>query len=256
MATALVTGASGGIGLELSRVHAATGGDLVLVARSAERLDSIARDLEQAYSVRVATIPMDLSDPGAVERVRNAVRGREITIDYLVNNAGVGRHGDFAEYPWDVDMNMLSLNVVALTGLSKLFAQEMVARGSGRIMNVASTASFQPGPHMAVYCATKAYVLSFSEAIAHEFRGAGVTVTALCPGPTASGFQTAAAMETSALVKGRRLPTSREVAEYGYKAMLRGQSVAVHGVANRVMASAVRFTPRRLATAIAGAILR
>jgi short-subunit dehydrogenase len=162
----------------------------------------------------------------------------------LVNNAGVGDFGAFAEADIDKTLGMIQLNVLSLTALTHAYLPGMLERGSGRIMNLASTASFQPGPLMAVYYATKAYVLSFTEAIAEETRGSGVTVTALCPGPTESGFQTAADMELSPLVANKKLPTSAEVAAYGVEAMNSGVVVAIPGWLNRIMATGTRFTPR------------
>jgi uncharacterized protein len=152
----------------------------------------------------------------------------------------------FVETDWNKELQMINLNITTLTQFTKLYLQDMVKRKSGKIMNVASTAAFQSGPTMAVYYATKAYVLSFSEAIDNEVSGQGVTVTTLCPGATESGFQAAAAMEESALVKGKKLPTSKEVAEYGYKAMMNGKTVAIHGMMNYILANSVRFAPRAL----------
>ncbi|MGH9008770.1 MAG: SDR family NAD(P)-dependent oxidoreductase [Acidimicrobiia bacterium] len=161
-----------------------------------------------------------------------------------VNNAGVGDFGPFAEADLDKTMAMIRLNVAGPTELTRRYLPGMLERGSGRILNVASTAAFQPGPLMAVYYATKAYVLSFSEAIAEELRGSGVTVTALCRGPTASGFQAGAAMEESRLVAGRRLPTTAAVARAGYRAVLAGRPIAVVGLKNRLLVTSIRFTPR------------
>ncbi|HEX7414176.1 MAG TPA: SDR family NAD(P)-dependent oxidoreductase, partial [Bacteroidia bacterium] len=169
---------------------------------------------------------------------------QNIKVDYLINNAGFGDFGMFYETDWNKELHMINLNITTLTQFTKLYLKEMVQRKSGKIMNVASTAAFQPGPTMAVYFATKAYVLSFSEAIGNEVRDKGVTVTALCPGATESGFMAAAAMEESKLFKGKKIPTSREVAEYGYIAMINGKSVAIHGLMNYIMANAVRFVPR------------
>jgi short-subunit dehydrogenase len=234
MSTALVTGASGGIGLEIARVLAADH-DLVLVARSADRLGEIAAELNGA---RVLAI--DLADPDAVARIVGEVP----EVDVLVNNAGVGDFGPFVEAdPAKLD-TLIALNIGALTRLTRAYLPGMLARKQGRILNVASTAAFQPGPLMAVYYATKAYVLSLSEALAEETRGTGVTVTALCPGPTASGFQAGAAMEGSKLVRGRKLPTAESVARYGVAAMRKGDVVAVPGVRNKMLASSIRVTPR------------
>jgi short-subunit dehydrogenase len=235
MGTAIVTGASSGIGLELARLLARDGHDVVLVARSEERLAALAGELPGARS-----LPLDLSDPAAPAKLEAEVP----SADVLVNNAGVGTYGPFAAADLGRTMAMIQLNVSALTELTHRYLPGMIERGAGRVLNVASTAAFQPGPLMAVYYATKAYVLSFSEAVGEELRGTGVTVTALCPGPTASGFQAEAAMESSRLVAGRRLPSSAAVAEAGYKAMLAGKPVAVVGIQNRILAGSVRLAPR------------
>lgn len=231
---AVVTGASGGIGLEIAKVLAPDH-DLVLVARSADKLNALATELGGAQ-----VIAADLSSDAGVAAVTGAVADADV----LVNNAGVGDFGPFAEADPGRTEQMIQLNVTSLTALTRHFLPGMLARRQGRILNVASTASFQPGPLMAVYYATKAYVLSFSEALTEETRGTGVTVTALCPGPTASGFQAAADMELSPLVANRKLPTSAEVAAFGVKAMQRGDPVAIPGLMNKMMAESVRFSPR------------
>jgi uncharacterized protein len=246
MATALITGASNGIGLELAKVHASKGDNLVLVARNLSKLNELKATLEQQFNVKVYTIGKDLSQLDAVQAVYDETTQQKIQVDYLINNAGFGEFGMFVETDWHKEAQMIQLNIRALTQFTKLYLRDMVARRSGKIMNVASTAAFQSGPMMAVYYATKAYVLSFSEAVDNEVRDKGVTITALCPGATESGFQAAAAMEESALVKDRKLPTSQVVAEYGYKAMMRGKTVAIHGWLNTILATSVRFLPRAL----------
>jgi len=246
MATALITGASNGIGLELALIHAAKGDQLVLVARNKSKLDELKLELEKRYKTSVYTIGKDLSAMNAGQEIFDETSKQQIRIDYLINNAGFGDFGMFVETDWNKEAQMIQLNITALTQLTKLYLKEMVKRGSGKIMNVASTAAFQSGPTMAVYYATKAYVLSFSEAIDNEVRDKGVTVTALCPGATESGFQAAAAMEESNLVKGRKLPTSKEVAEYGYESMMKGRTVAIHGFMNYLLANSVRFIPRAM----------
>ena len=246
MATALITGASNGIGLELAKIHAAKGDQLVLVARNKSKLDELKIELEKTYKISVYTIGKNLSAMNAGQEVFDETSKQQIQIDYLINNAGLGDFGMFVETDWNKEAQMIQLNITALTQLTKLYLKEMVNRGSGKIMNVASTAAFQSGPTMAVYYATKAYVLSFSEAIDNEVRDKGVTVTALCPGATESGFQAAAAMEESNLVKGRKLPTSKEVAEYGYESMMNGKTVAIHGFMNYLLANSVRFIPRAM----------
>ena len=244
--TALITGASNGIGLELAKVHASKGGDLVLVARNKTKLDELKAELESQFKVSVYTIGKDLSANNSAQEVYDETTKQNIQIDYLINNAGFGDFGMFAETEWNKELQMINLNITTLTQFTKLYLQDMVKRKSGKIMNVASTAAFQSGPTMAVYYATKAYVLSFSEAVDNEVSGKGVTVTTLCPGPTESGFQAAASMEESNLVKGKKLPTAKEVAEYGYLSMMKGKTVAIHGTMNWIMANSVRFTPRAL----------
>lgn len=250
MKTALITGASNGIGLELAKIHASKGGDLVLVARNKAKLDELKKELESQYKVKIYTIGKDLSAQNAAQEVYEETTKQNIQIEYLINNAGFGDFGMFVETDWNKELQMINLNITTLTQFTKLYLQDMVKRKSGKIMNVASTAAFQSGPTMAVYYATKAYVLSFSEAIDNEVSDKGVTVTTLCPGATESGFQAAAAMEESNLVKGKKLPTSKEVAEYGYASMMKGKTVAIHGFMNWIMANSVRFTPRALVVKI------
>jgi short-subunit dehydrogenase len=250
MTTALITGASNGIGLELAKIHASKGGNLVLVARNKSKLDELKKELENQYKVSVYIIGKDLSVFNSAQEVYDETNKQNIKIDYLINNAGFGDYGMFVDSDWNKELEMINLNITTLTQFTKLYLQDMVKHRSGKIMNVASTAAFQPGPIMAVYFATKAYVLSFSEAVNNEVSDKGVTVTTLCPGATESGFQAAAAMEESNLVKGRKLPTSKEVAEYGYAAMLKGKTVAIHGLMNWILANSVRFTPRALVVKI------
>jgi short-subunit dehydrogenase len=252
--TALITGASSGIGLELAKIHASKGDHLVLVARNLKKLEQLKSEIEDAYRVNVKVIQKDLSQPDAALEVFKELSGLKIQIDYLINNAGFGDYGWFYETDWEKEHRMINLNITALTQFCKLYLPEMVKRGSGKIMNVASTASFQPGPGMAVYYATKAYVLHFSEALHSEVRKKGVTVTALCPGATESGFSAAADMEDSKLFKGKKLPSSATVAQYGYKAMMKGKPVAIHGLMNYLMANSVRFAPRSWVVAMVKSI--
>jgi uncharacterized protein len=246
MRTALITGASGGIGMELAREFAKDNIHLILVARSEGKLKELAAELQNKYKVTVHVVAKDLSNYKTAKELFDWCRSQNITVDYLVNNAGFGDFGFFAESDWLKQEQMINLNITALTYLTHLFLPEMIKQKFGRVLNVASTASFQPGPTMSVYYATKAFVLHFSEAIANELEGTGITVTALCPGATESGFQSAAAMEDSKLVKGKKLPTSAEVAAYGYRSMNKGKKVAIHGTMNYLMANSVRFTPRSL----------
>ncbi|MDX2302993.1 MAG: SDR family oxidoreductase [Microscillaceae bacterium] len=250
MNTALITGASNGIGLELAKVHASKGDHLVLVARNRAKLDELKSELERQYKVQVYVIAKDLSNNNAAQEVYDETQKQNIRVDYLINNAGFGDFGMFVETNWQKELQMISLNITTLTQFTKLYLQDMVKRKKGKIMNVASTAAFQSGPTMAVYYATKAYVLSFSEAVDNEVRKHGITITTLCPGATESGFQAAAAMEESALVKGKKLPTAKQVAEYGYKTMMKGKTVAIHGFMNYIMANAVRFLPRNIVVKI------
>jgi len=245
--TALVTGASAGIGLELARVFAANGWNLVLVARSADRLGELAQELKAAHGTEASVLPADLALPGAPEEVFRRVRSDGIQIDALVNNAGIATHGRFASLPLAAELQELGLNIVALTVLSKLFLEPMIARGSGYVLNVASTAAFQPGPLMAVYYASKAYVLSLSEALAVETKGTGVSVTALCPGPTETGFQTRANLPRTRLYR-RSAMDAKIVAREGYKGMLRRRTIVIPGFFNAAGAFTVRFAPRKLVT--------
>ena len=247
--TALVTGASGGIGLHLAECFARDGHHVVLVARSAPRLEALAAGLRQRFGVPVTVIPADLERPEGPAQVHAAVQTQGLTLDALVNNAGYGVYGEFKRSALDAELGTMQLNMAALVSLSKLFLPDLLAR-RGQLLNVASTAAFQPGPYMAVYFATKAFVLSFTEAIAAELEGTGVQVMALCPGPTASGFQDRAAMQASALVRGKRLPSAESVAMAGYAALQRGTRVHITGALNWLMAQGVRFTPRRVVTAL------
>jgi uncharacterized protein len=241
---ALITGASSGIGLELARIFAQNGHDVVLVARHEEKLQALAAELA-ARNVRAQAIAIDLAAHDGAASLVAQLQARGIDVDILVNNAGFGLYGPFVETALATELSMIQLNVVALTELTKRLLPGMIARRRGRIMNVASTAAFFPGPLMAVYYATKAYVLSFSEAIANELEGSGVTVTALCPGPTASGFQAAASLEQSKLVAGKTLPTAREVAQDGFDAVMAGRPLVVTGLSNKLLVLTPRFFPRR-----------
>lgn len=247
--SALITGASNGIGKALAEEFAAAGHTVIVSARSEAKLQALASQWRQQYGVAVHVLPSDLSQPGAALALAREVKALGLEIDFLVNNAGVGLFGEFEHNDGEAEVAMMRLNMESLVLLTREFLPVLKAR-QGRIMNVASTAAFQPGPYMAVYYATKAFVLSFSEAIAEELSGSGVKVTALCPGPTASGFQDLASMQDSSLVKGKRLPTSETVAKAGFRAMQRGQRVYIPGVMNRLMAWSVRFTPRRVVTAM------
>ena len=248
--TALITGASSGIGAELARIHASRGGNLVLVARREDRLNQIKAELEKEFHVEVAVIAKDLSDAAAPEEIVREIASRGIEIDCLINNAGFGGHGLFHERAWEKDRSMIQVNVMALTALTRLLLPAMVQRKRGRILNVASTAGFLPGPLQAVYYATKAYVISLSEALANELAGTGVTVTALCPGTTESEFAGQAGVtETRAFKMG--VASAKDVATYGYEAMMKGEVLAVHGATNKIVFHGLlRALPRRVVTKI------
>ncbi|MGH2642981.1 MAG: SDR family NAD(P)-dependent oxidoreductase [Chitinophagaceae bacterium] len=246
MSTALITGASNGIGLELAKIHASKGDNLVLVARNVSKLNELKNELENLYKINVHIIVKDMSVPDAAQEVYNGTTAQNISINYLINNAGFGDFGLFYTVEWDKAYRMINLNITSLTQLTYLYLKDMINMGSGRIMNVASTAAFQPVPTMSVYSATKAFVLSFSEAVNNEVKDKGVTITALCPGPTSTGFRTAAAMEKSGLFKDGKSAGAKEVAEYGYKAMMSGKPVAIHGIKNLFMARAANLLPHKI----------
>lgn len=232
--------------MELAKVFAAHSSNLVLVARNTEKLAQLSGQLRQDFGIDVHTLSKDLSQYGSADEVFRFCNTNGITVDYLVNNAGMGYYGLFAAGAWEKQRQMMELNMMALTHLTHLFLPSMINRKYGRVLNVASTAAFQPGPTMAVYFATKAYVLHFSEAVNNEVSKTGVTVTALCPGATESSFMDAAQMQESRLFKGRKLPSSQAVARYGYQAMMQGKAVAIHGWKNRLLATGVRLVPRNL----------
>jgi uncharacterized protein len=248
--TALITGASSGFGLEFARLFARDGYNLVLVARSEGKLNDLAATLRQRHGIRVTVLPKDLTESAAAAEIGAELDQQGIQVDALVNNAGFATYGPFAEITPDADMDLVRVNILALTALTKRFLPGMVARRRGQILNVASTAAFQPGPLMAAYYASKAYVLFLSEGIAEEVRGTGVTITALCPGPSRTGFQDRAAMQESKLVNGRSIMDAATVARIGYQAMQKGQTVVIPGLMNRLMAQAPRFTPRAMTARI------
>ncbi|MGZ5475353.1 MAG: SDR family NAD(P)-dependent oxidoreductase [Thermoanaerobaculia bacterium] len=248
--TALVTGASSGIGLDLARVLAEHGHDLVLVARGEAKLRALADDLAKRHGITAHVIAADLIKPHAAAEIVDELKRRRIDVDILVNNAGFGLTGPFVETDLQKELDMIQVNVVAVTELTKLLLVPMVARRRGRILNVASTAAFQPGPLMAVYYATKAYVLSFSEAIADELRESGVTVTALCPGPTETGFADVAQMTESRLFTMMRPMSSERVALVGYDGMIGGRRIVIPGAKNKMLVQSLRVSPRRMITTI------
>ena len=245
--TALITGASSGIGKALAENFARDGYSVILSARSVEKLEALAVDLQRRYGAGALVISADLEVAGGAERLHAEIASRGIKLCALANNAGYGAFGEFQNTSLATELTMMQINMQAVVVLTKLFLPDLLAN-RGKIINTASTAAFQPGPYMAVYYATKAFVLSFSEALAEELTGTGVTVTAFCPGPTASGFQAKARVEESGLVKGRSLPPADKVAAAGYRAMQRGRRVYIHGAGNWLLAESVRFMPRTLTT--------
>src|SRR5208283_3408743 len=247
--TALITGASFGIGMEFARIFAREGYNLVLVARSADKLRQVASELEKAHGARSLILAADLSEPGAAYVLDQTTRAA-IQVDVLVNNAGFGQYGMFAENDLEECLRQIQLNVTTLTHLTRLYLPAMMERKNGRILNVASVAAFQPGPLMAVYFATKAYVLHFSEALANELSESGVTVTCLCPGATATEFHKRANTTGQRLLKFGSMD-ARTVAEDGYRAMVAGKTVVISGFKNWLVAQSVRISPRSMVTAIA-----
>jgi short-subunit dehydrogenase len=243
--TALITGASSGIGLELAKLFARDGYDLVLVARRREKLETLGEDLRRRHGVQFRAIAADLADSSAPAEIMRQLAAAAVEIDVLVNNAGFGGLGWFAKTDLESERRMIEVNVTALTALTKLFLPRMLARRRGRILNVASTAGFAPGPLMAVYYASKAYVISLSEALSEELRGSGVSVTVLCPGPTLTEFQAVAHMETTRLF---RLPGvvmgAEAVAKAGYAGLMRGKRMVVPGLFNRALMLVIRLSPR------------
>ena len=251
--TVLITGASSGIGRELAKCFAADGCRLVLVARRGGALESVAEELRKTHKVDVRVVVADLAQAEAPTRILGQLQHHGLKVDVLVNNAGFGAQGRFAELPLDRQLEMIQVNVTALTHLSRLLLPGMIQRGRGGLLNVASTAAFQPGPYMAVYYASKAYILSWSEALAGELVGTGVVVTALCPGPTETAFADAAQMKDSLLFKMNRM-SARTVAEIGHRTFRQGRVVAITGLRNRMLALSVRFSPRSLVRRIAAAL--
>ncbi|MGA7377613.1 MAG: SDR family oxidoreductase, partial [Candidatus Sulfotelmatobacter sp.] len=230
--TALITGASGGIGYELAKLFAKDHYNLVLVARSSDKLNQVASQLRQQFGLNVEAMALDLAEDQSVKMLFEHLKGEKLEVDVLVNNAGFGVFGEFAEMPEEEILGQVQLNVVALTHLTRLFLPAMIERRQGKIMNVASTAAFQPGPLMAVYYATKAYVLSFSEALANEVAGTGVVVSCFCPGATDTGFQKRAGIENSRLFKKIGAMNVETVARDGYRGLMAGKTLVISGTRN------------------------
>ncbi len=253
--TALITGASKGIGKEFAVLFAERKCNLVLVARGAEQLQELREALSEKYGVCVYTIVKDLSVSNAVSELFQEVKALGVDVDYVVNNAGFGDHGAFVNTQWERYDNMITLNVNVLTHLSHLYASDWIGRKKGKILNVSSTAAFQPGPMMAVYFATKAYVLHLSEALNNELSKDGITVTTLCPGPTKTHFLEDSGMKVARLVGSVKVATPRSVAKLGFKAMMSGKPVAIHGAMNKVAPFAIRFLPRKWVTRLSAKVM-
>ena len=240
----LITGASEGLGHEFAKLFARDGYPLVLVARNKTRLDALAKELNATDRVDVKTISKDLSFPASAEELKTAIDDQKIAIEILVNNAGLGVHGLFYGSDWKATEAMLNLNMITLTHLTRLFLPEMVQRGYGKILNVASTAAFQPGPLMACYFASKAYALSFTEALAEELRGTGITVTAFCPGPTRTQFQKRA--HTENIRENSFTMEAAPAAKVAYRGLMKNKRLVIPGFTNKLLAVLVRLFPRQI----------
>jgi short-subunit dehydrogenase len=243
--TALITGASSGIGYELAKQFAKNHNNLVLVARNREALHKLADDLANQYAISAWTLSKDLANPTSPLEIFEELEKQSVKVDYLVNNAGFGLQGLFWELDMQSQQEIIQVNISSLTHLTRLFLPGMIQRRSGGILNVASTAAFQPGPLMAVYYASKAYVLSFTEALSNELHGTGVTATALCPGPTKTSFQKRARMGNARLFR-RGVMDAEPVAEAGYRGLMKGKRVVIPGLSNRLLATTVKLVPRRM----------
>jgi short-subunit dehydrogenase len=252
--TALITGASSGIGYALSHELARRGYHTILVARNTEKLEALAQNLRSTYGITSTVIPFDLAKPNAATELFKTLTSRTLTVDILVNNAGFGYLGEFAKADWESQVSMLQVNIATLVHLTQLVLPSMLARKSGKILNVGSTGSFSPVPTMAVYAATKAFVLSFSEALAVELKNTGVTVTALCPGATNTGFAERAQAHKTLLFKSAM--SAETVAHQGIQALFQGKKRIVTGWLNKLMIASIRFTPRDLVLLVSHAMMR
>lgn len=244
--TALITGASGGLGLSFVNLFAKDGYDLVLVARNGNRLEEIKKEIEEKYNIKATVVAKDLCTPDGAQQVYDATKQAKIKIDVLVNNAGFGDFGEFYKSDINKQTRMIDLNCTALMQLCHLYLPDMIEQKSGNILNVDSIAAFQAGPLMSVYYATKAFVLSFSQALTRELKGTGVKVTALCPGPIRTNFDNAADLGQSGLFKNLKVWDPDDVASFGYKKMKKGKSLCVCGFVNKLIVFANRLAPRCL----------
>jgi len=242
---ALITGASSGIGKELAKIHASKNGDLILVARRSEELENLKRELEEKYATKVWIFVKDLTSKDAAEEVYRFTKSNQLEVEYLFNNAGFGGHGFFVDRPIAKDLEMIDLNVSALVELSHLFLQDMKKRKAGKILNTASTAGFLPGPLQATYFATKAFVVSFSEALAQELKPYNITVTALCPGPVKTEFEKTAGLKGGSLFE--KAASAKSTAEKGYRAMEKGKVICISDpVLNILLRFIIPFFPKFL----------
>ncbi len=253
MGTALITGASAGLGAEYAKLFAQDKHDVILAARRRDRLEAVAREVQSAHGVRAHVVPADLGTREGTTRVVEAVRGLGLEVDFLVNNAGFGSSGPFVELDLARELEMIQVNVAALVTLARSFLPGMVARQSGRVLNIGSTAGFQPGPFMAVYYASKAFVNSFTEALSYELRGTGVTATVSCPGATATEFAGVAGSSKSLLFR-LGAASAATVARQGYRAMMKGRPMVIHGLKNKLTMQSLRVSPRALVRAVAAAV--
>lgn len=245
---ALITGGASGLGYEFALLFAQDGYNLVLIDINSDKLHETKTEIESSYDTSVEIMTKDLSQVNISDEIISELGNKHI--DVLVNNAGFGCFGAFNEVDWERQAQMLNLHVVTTTHLTKLLLKGMVKRGSGRILNLSSLAAFQPGPLMSLYYATKGFILSFSEAIANELKGSGVTVTALCPGPTKTSFQEVVSCDTSQNKIAFNMANPKDVAAYGYKSMMKGRAVAIPGGLNKILGTLPRFIPRNMATKI------
>ena len=249
--TALITGATGGLGEVFAELFAADGVDLVLTGRNLPKLEQISERIRARFGVKVELIPQDLSAEDSPEALYNKLSARGIAIDFLVNNAGFGDFGRLIDIDWQRERDLIGVNLIAPVRLTQLFAKDMVARGFGRVLNVASIAAWTPGPYMNGYFASKAYVYSFSQSVHQELKGTGVTVTALCPGPTQTGFEKNAEMKNSNMFKALKVMDARFVAKVGYRDMMKGKPISVPDWYYKVYKFILRFAPECLARRIA-----
>ena len=244
--TALLTGASSGIGHSMARILAGQGWDLVIVGRSTGVLESMCDELSSKHGVKVTAVEADLSLDGASQKVYDAVKGAGIEVDYLINCAGIGDFGLFVDSDLKRQEDMIHINDLALVSMTGLFVPDMIARGHGRVLNVSSVAAFQPGPLMSIYYASKAFVQSFSESMAVELKGTGVKVSVLCPGPTDTPFLEKAGQTEQNMYKKASCVTADKVAEYGLRKAEKGKVVIVCGFSFKLMIFAERFVPRSI----------